>query len=411
MDYLELEEKVSESVAEIEWIRGAGKRSRERMFADSVEEKYSQELVSIWFVREIIRRIGDQDAEVYFNDIESLITDSANLEDLFHPMMNAPLGTILALLALPENVFTGDHFSASGNALVRATAAAISRDSEMLDYLSYDTCMVVRTIVAVNDMTERSTKDRLASDPFFDVRRRTLYGDSEAIESFDTKLRAVFNDQAESEFVDWRAFACSCSANENNLSVQVREALAAGEQDFYELFVEEKELFVPNLPSGLSNRLREFDNSHWATQPFPAPSEDYLFKIDSYLRGVIPDQYSISHWGHGVNSYSLNFRFAMEELVILGQVAWFGAYNDAESCVQAWNEMAQYMDGIIQMKPRLFSEKPRQRDVLILFSDFRGSESGIWERDGARETGSPGWSKIPESETLKDMVRIMRARV
>ncbi|MFM7624592.1 MAG: hypothetical protein ACKO5V_07245, partial [Actinomycetota bacterium] len=257
---------------------------------------------------------------------------------------------------------------------------------------------------------ERETKNKLAKDPFFDVRRRTLYGDSDAVREFDRRIDAIFKEEAEGDFVDWRAFACECSSSKMQQEISALDTLRETEHDFYSFFVEEQKLFVPNIPRELASRLREFDEIHWATQPFPSPREDYIFKLEEYLMGVIPDQYSISHWGHGINSYSLNFRFAIEELAVLGQVAWYGAYNDPESCIEAWNEMATYMDEIIQMKQREFSGKPRKRDVVILFSDFRSDSSGVWERRKNPVSLEDEWIRVLESGFLKDITQFMRGR-
>lgn len=385
------EDQIEEAVAAIEWIQSAGKKSRELMFIDKIEQDFADEDVSIWFLSAFFNRIEYEHGEVYINDLNSLI-----LEDREHPLLHdgllLPLGIAIGLVAGSDYENPGGKYSSHENPAVRVGIAAVTQNPEILDYLSYDPCMLVRTVVAVNDFTSKETMRRLSSDPYLHVRRRTLYGheNKEELNIFDERLKLLENGEIEPSVDDIWPVVCGCNQ------------FPSDAKDFVEVFIEENDMYVPMIPSGLSELLRQFDELFWSTQPFPSPMQDYSLESQKYLRGSIPDQYSITHWGHGVNSYSLNFRFALGDLAILSQVAWFGVYNDSEVCIDNWNKMAQELDELIQLKNRKYSNEIRSRRYLIIASNFRlPTAPELWENKNGQ------WAQISTVKSFSDITKIV----
>ena len=103
--------------------------------------------------------------------------------------------------------------------------------------------------------------------------------------------------------------------------------------------------------------------------------------ILSYLKQSIPDQLVISHAGHGINSYSLNFRFAKGRLAIAAQVGWGGVYMDQDSQAKSWNSMVAWLDKVTALEQVPFQGDYKNRDFLIVYSDFR-NDLTVEERRG-----------------------------
>jgi hypothetical protein len=116
-----------------------------------------------------------------------------------------------------------------------------------------------------------------------------------------------------------------------------------------------------------------------------------------YLKKAIPDQYAITLSGHGINRYGLNFRLAIGNLAILAQVGWYGAYNDPQSCKDAWNAMAHEIDEILQARTLNYSPEIRKRDFLIVYSDFRLDCSTLWKRQ------NDTWVIITDDKPLSEI--------
>ena len=392
MDLYSKEEQVRLGVDSYNWIKGAGKESREHMFADSVINDYSDQSVSIFYVGVLLNRLGLHDGEVVVNDLPTLIEDNHHFNSdnrLLHPEQFMTMGEAIAAIALIDDESPGGRFSGSTNPALRLTAAAVTRDPELLEFLSFDPCVLVRTAVAVNDFTSKDTLSRLRRDPFWHVQRRTYYGDSDFLKEFDETRKLIDSGEIDPEQPDFWPVDCACIEEENSY------------EEFNEVFQEDEGLFVPNLPEGLAEKMREYDSWYWGTQPFPEPKSDYMLESIDYLKGKIPDQYGFNHCGHGVNSYSLNFRFAIGELAIISQVGWYGVYNDSQQRRDAWDKMAREIDELIQGKPRIFSPEFRVRDYLIVFSDFRLNQPELWVRNGTE------WSSVESIQTLGDIAKIV----
>lgn len=134
-----------------------------------------------------------------------------------------------------------------------------------------------------------------------------------------------------------------------------------------------KDLLIPVIPRSLEDGLEFYEWGHIATIKKPEPLDDYRFVASiAYLGLKVPDQYVLSYAGHGINSYSANFRFAYGDLAIMFQIG-FGGYTDADSSVNAWNQAVR---GFEPLAHRYFDELPeegsRHRSELFCYSNFRG---------------------------------------
>jgi hypothetical protein len=137
-------------------------------------------------------------------------------------------------------------------------------------------------------------------------------------------------------------------------------------------FFDEHGLEIPATVQIFEEQATEFGDWHWATQPFPTRWQDYsMLETVEYLKGPIPDQYSLNHAGHGINSYSLNFRFALGDLAIFAQTGWGGAYMDSDEQMNAWDELQGRLSHLLINSPVDGFDSSYIRKYLIVYSDFR----------------------------------------
>jgi hypothetical protein len=156
-------------------------------------------------------------------------------------------------------------------------------------------------------------------------------------------------------------------------------------------------LELPKVPAAFKNSLSVWDLWHIATQPTPEAIDDYLMASVGTLRVPTPDQFSISHSGHGVNSYSLNLRLAVGPLALLCQVAWGGAYGDSRIKALRWNETMRGVSEILKTIQDRGRVGYHQRQFLLTYSDFRMDgillevfEDGLWQKQMETED----WAEI-----------------
>lgn len=132
-------------------------------------------------------------------------------------------------------------------------------------------------------------------------------------------------------------------------------------------------LLVPAAPAGLLDSIQVFDYSQVGTLDTPGAKSDYLLDPSTeYLRSEVPDQYVLSYWGHGINSYALSFRFAFGSIAGLVQIGCGGAYGNIDTQAAAWNACMRDIDQItVRARTVALDARPRQRSTLLVYSDFR----------------------------------------
>jgi hypothetical protein len=142
-----------------------------------------------------------------------------------------------------------------------------------------------------------------------------------------------------------------------------------------------------------------FGGFDFGTQPLPSPIEDYLFlDILDYLRGPIPDQFVLNHAGHGVNSYSLNFRYALGDLAILMQVGYGGGYMNNKKAAEHWNDCVNHIGDLMFLNPDNRREGLWKRKYLLVYSSFR-SEIGL----RLLVLRDDNWTELPLVESWEDV--------
>ena len=279
--------------------------------------------------------------DVYFDEYYELDFDYEQ-----HPEVIVPYGpAFLAMLGDPKLVTEFD-LHLHENPGIRLIVAHMSKNVDVLDLLSYDRCCMVRAVVAENMNTGDRALKMLGQDPFMYSREIAL----KRLVDFDPMSPDLVDDFEISE--------CVCNEQLERPSLH----------DFFD----EHGLEIPATVQIFEEQATEFGDWHWATQPFPTRWQDYsLLETVEYLKGPIPDQYSLNHAGHGVNSYSLNFRFALGDLAIFAQTGWGGAYMDSDEQMRAWEEIEIRLSTIMLNAPVSGFDSSYIRKYLIVYSNFR----------------------------------------
>ena len=279
--------------------------------------------------------------EVYFEDFGEL---DFNYEQ--HPEIVLPYGpAFLALIGDPDLV-TEFGLHLHENPGVRLIVAHMTTSEDVLDLLSYDRCCMVRAQVAENRNTGDRAIKMLGQDPFTYVREMAMT----RLVDFDPFSPELVNDFEISE--------CVCNTDIERHSP---------DDVFFDLGMD-----IPPVTQRFDEEIAEFGDWQWATQPFPTRWQDYMMnETVEYLKGPVPDQYSLNHAGHGVNSYSLNFRFALGDLAIFAQTGWGGAYMQTDDQSRRWDDLQQSLCEIMLGAPLDGFDSSYIRKYLIVYSDFR----------------------------------------
>ncbi|MFI5909738.1 hypothetical protein [Dactylosporangium sp. NPDC051541] len=126
---------------------------------------------------------------------------------------------------------------------------------------------------------------------------------------------------------------------------------------------------VPPIPEPLRPRLRTVRDWCWSTRDIDAFAM-YMFERDflsAVLTGDTPDYVAVSHAGHGVNSYAVNYHLVCGPLAVFMQVGWGGIYTDNHAAAQRLGEYWQRCEALRAQG----ATAPGPR-ILCVFSRLRG---------------------------------------
>ena len=130
----------------------------------------------------------------------------------------------------------------------------------------------------------------------------------------------------------------------------------------------------PPIPASLAPTLSLQEPWCWSTRDID-PMAMYMFGEypAEVLLGMAPEYVAVSHAGHGVNSYALNYHIVLGGLAAFVQVLWGGVYGDAEADAAAVRDRFDRLARLIDLAAQSGSESGPDYPVLIVLdSAFRG---------------------------------------
>ena len=292
-------------------------------------------------------------------EVKNVISQGNTKSLLDHQDINIPYGHALLVLVEGLDKFKDYSFHLHPNPGIKLLAAFNTESKEILEQLSYDRCALVRAEVAKNSNSSDETLDMLSGkylhvkDPFLYVRQ-----------FFESEINTSETSDTGDLLYNLELGECACNKRDKNYK--------------FEEFFERVNLETPAIATFFERDITNYGNWNWATQPYPHRNQDYLMESVEYLKTPIPDQYSLNHAGHGVNSYSLNFRCAIGNIAIFAQVGWGGAYMDSKAQANRWDETQQMVSHILLRNSDFESNEIKMRKFLIVHSDFRLDEPELW---------------------------------
>jgi hypothetical protein len=136
------------------------------------------------------------------------------------------------------------------------------------------------------------------------------------------------------------------------------------------------QLALPPVPAPFQPNLIRQDPWVWSTRPID-PMDMHMFDryVDEALASPVDDYLAISHAGHGLNSYGLNYHLVYGPLALFTQNGWGGVYTDrakSEARVAATFRLAANLIAISE-RHRSADHGTSRVQLVVAFSDFRSA--------------------------------------
>lgn len=169
------------------------------------------------------------------------------------------------------------------------------------------------------------------------------------------------------------------------------------------LLFEEAGLAFPTIPNRLAVRLKEQDKWLFSTRAIQMSPYNLDYYVQEAEGTHVGDDYAVlSHSGHGVNSYAIQYYLVFGSLRMFLHLGWGGVYMDAAAAAAMIRECFLLADQIVSAT--MTGGKVNER-LTIVGSDSYGS---YWETlDQSRRT-KPSGSKGP-AEALAEVLQWLRS--
>jgi len=168
-----------------------------------------------------------------------------------------------------------------------------------------------------------------------------------------------------------------------------------------ELF-HEAGLTFPNIPDELAARMKEKGKWVFSTRKIGKISP---YNLEHYLYEAHVDDYVIlSHSGHGVNSYAIQYYLVYKALRMFLFLGWGGVYMDAKAAATKIHDCFTLADEIVPTAQDV-GKIPAGDRLTIMGSDFYGS---YWSRPGEDPRKRPDHAKGP-TEVLAEALHWLQS--
>ncbi len=132
-------------------------------------------------------------------------------------------------------------------------------------------------------------------------------------------------------------------------------------------------LAFPTLPEELAMKLMERDRWVYSTRPIKM----WPYELDRYVHQSqtrqIRDYALLSHSGHGINSYAIQYYLARGHLRMFLHLGWGGAYDDDEKEAAKIRACFLKADEVVQAMVQSAARFHAGERLTVVGSDFYGS--------------------------------------
>ena len=146
-------------------------------------------------------------------------------------------------------------------------------------------------------------------------------------------------------------------------------------------------LAAPYVPKPLTARMARLGTWCWSSRPNDADLRmaDYLLETVDELTVAVEDHVTISHGGHGINSYALTWRMAYGPFAFVVQDGWGGVYGGPADngslarCFAHLSELVRHAEVRMESadRPLVVSWV---RPVVVAYSPMRGvATCSVWD--------------------------------
>ena len=172
-------------------------------------------------------------------------------------------------------------------------------------------------------------------------------------------------------------------------------------------FFRDQGLAFPKLPDKLASRLKERGNWTFSTRIIDLDNYMSPYNLDYYVEEFennhVEDYAVLSHSGHGINSYAIQYYLVYGRLGLFLHLGWGGVYMDADNESTKIRECFLLADQIVLAVKNLESLGGKDR-LLVVVSDFYGS---YWLPPGGSRRGRDAVSQDP-TKVLTEVLNWLR---
>ena len=128
----------------------------------------------------------------------------------------------------------------------------------------------------------------------------------------------------------------------------------------------------PPIPQSLRPQIFAQGDCCWGTRP---ENSFEMYLMWDYIVQLLPDRLinyvAVSHAGHGINSYGLQFALGYGPLVVIVQNSWGGAYNDHAENACSISRTYNQIKRLLKMIPEDAAERYYHKRIVLIWSEFR----------------------------------------
>ncbi len=147
----------------------------------------------------------------------------------------------------------------------------------------------------------------------------------------------------------------------------------------------------PTIPEPLSAKLRHRDRWLFSTRKIEVPPYALQYYADEFENGQVPDYVILSHDGHGVNSWAIQYYLVQCGLGLFLHLKWGGVYTDNDKAIADISAAFDAADRIVA-RVQSMQDDFNQKTVQIVVSDFYGS---YWMIGDSKQGEWDAWENTP----------------
>jgi hypothetical protein len=170
-------------------------------------------------------------------------------------------------------------------------------------------------------------------------------------------------------------------------------------------------LAFPTLPEELAVELKERDRWVFSTRLIRRWPYDLDYYVHEVQRKQVPDYALLSHSGHGVNSYAIQYYLVHGSLRMFLHLAWGGVYTDKEKDAATISDCFSKADKVVQAMIQDAAGFQAGEHLTVVGSDLYRSH---WFPPGTsrrrKEADRKGSSNVMPLETLTEVLDWLATR-